>query len=60
MGGDKLCSLYFSIAESYKDCGEYEKALEYYGKEMELYHNAPDEVSGLEIGKELELMWKYL
>lgn len=42
--GRKLSSLYFSIAESYKDCDQYEEALEYYKKEMSLYDDSSIEV----------------
>ena len=34
--GKPLAALYYSLAATFKDCGKYKNALDFYRKEMEL------------------------
>ncbi|KAG8224463.1 hypothetical protein J437_LFUL003186 [Ladona fulva] len=46
--GQKLCPIYVSLSQTYKDDGQYDLALEYAKKELKLWLDVPQELSILE------------
>jgi hypothetical protein len=43
--GQQLAAVYVSLSQTYKDNDQYDLALEFFRKELELWENNPTEVS---------------